>query len=217
MLAGDVALNPGPAYQPKYPCQVCTKAAKWGQECLQCDCCQQWYHVHCLSIDRNIVNIFEQHSSYTWICCTCGMPNFDTSYFGSLNKFSDSNIFDSLSSISIDSLPPDMLLGKPLNSSSPSKHAAENAQSKAKVGKSARKPKERPLKFVNVNCQSVRAKLPGFQHLLQAEDPDVVVGTESWLHENIPTGEIFPSTFQVFRKDRIGDAHGGVFIAVRST
>ena len=53
---------------------------------------------------------------------------------------------------------------------------------------------------------------------MESETPDVVVGTESWLNKDITTGEIFPSNFQVFRKDRSGgDSHGGVFIAVKDS
>ena len=69
-----------------------------------------------------------------------------------------------------------------------------------------------------MNCQSVRAKLANFQYLLQEEDPDIVIGTESWLHTNITSGEIFPSNFNIFRKDRdiSGDSHGGVFVAAKN-
>ena len=33
----------------------------------------------------------------------------------------------------------------------------------------------------------------------------------------IASGEIFPESFEVFRRDRATDSHGGVFIAVRNT
>ena len=43
MLSGQVELNPGP-YTPKFPCQICSKAVKWGQRALACDNCDQWCH-----------------------------------------------------------------------------------------------------------------------------------------------------------------------------
>ena len=47
LLAGDTELNPGP--RPiKFPCLVCQKAAKWGQDCLQCDQCSGWFHIECI-------------------------------------------------------------------------------------------------------------------------------------------------------------------------
>ncbi|XP_077988548.1 uncharacterized protein LOC144443049 [Glandiceps talaboti] len=90
--------------------------------------------------------------------------------------------------------------------STPKTNRAQNNKSKAK-----QKLKAKPIKFMNVNCQSVRAKLHKFQVLLE-----IVTGTESWLNSSISTGEIFPTNYQVFRKDRgNGDTHGGVFIAVK--
>ena len=37
-LSSDIEVNPGP-YTPKYPCNICEKAAKWGQQAIQCDGC----------------------------------------------------------------------------------------------------------------------------------------------------------------------------------
>ena len=194
---------------------MCQKAAKWGQECLLCDHCQGWFHVKCLSMNRDIYKILEQHESYSWICCNCGLPNIHTSFFDT-EQFCSENIYDSLSSI--DSLPPDLNFKEPIKASSPTKISSTLRQGNdepRKINSQKSKPKQRSLKILNVNCQSIRAKLASFQHLLQDETPDVVIGTESWLHENIVTGEIFPSNYQVFRKDRnTGDTHGGVFIAV---
>ena len=47
LLAGDTELNPGPR-PVKYPCLVCQKPAKWGQDCLQCDQFYGWYHIDCM-------------------------------------------------------------------------------------------------------------------------------------------------------------------------
>jgi len=43
LQAGDIELNPGP-YIPKFPCKICSKAAKWGQKCLQCKLRQGWWN-----------------------------------------------------------------------------------------------------------------------------------------------------------------------------
>lgn len=52
--------------------------------------------------------------------------------------------------------------------------------------------------------------------LLEDENPDVIVGTESWLTSAHNAGEIFPQQYQVFRKDRLSDAYGGVFVATKN-
>ena len=43
--------------------------------------------------------------------------------------------------------------------------------------------------------------------------PDIIVGTESWLHLDIKDNEIFPTNFNVYRRDR-NSTGGGVFTAV---
>jgi hypothetical protein len=57
--------------------------------------------------------------------------------------------------------------------------------------------------------------------LLSAESirsSDVIIGTETWLTKDTGNGEIFPAElgFDVIRRDREGDAHGGVLIASKS-
>ena len=54
--------------------------------------------------------------------------------------------------------------------------------------------------------------------LLDIENPDVVVGTESWLDPDIDNSEIFPRGYSVCRADRrsIATRSGGVFILVRN-
>ena len=45
-----------------------------------------------------------------------------------------------------------------------------------------------------------------------ASKPDFICGTESWLNSSIKNGEIFPTSFKVFRKDReTSTIGGGVF------
>jgi hypothetical protein len=53
---------------------------------------------------------------------------------------------------------------------------------------------------------------------METVQPDVIIGTETWLTKDIGNGEIFPAElgFDVIRRDREGDAHGGVLIASNS-
>ena len=44
---------------------------------------------------------------------------------------------------------------------------------------------------------------------------DIFLGNWSWLTPEIKNSEIFPDSFDAIRKDRVDDAHGGVFIAFR--
>ena len=54
-----------------------------------------------------------------------------------------------------------------------------------------------------------------FQALIDLHKPDIVLGCESKLDSTIPTYSVFPSTYDIFRKD--WTLHGGgVFIGVRN-
>ena len=65
-----------------------------------------------------------------------------------------------------------------------------------------------------LNCRSVKNKVPELEALIDTAQPDIVIGTESWLDETIPSTEHLPTDrFNVFRNDRNSNG-GGVFILV---
>ena len=45
---------------------------------------------------------------------------------------------------------------------------------------------------------------------------DVICITESWLHDAISDDEIKMEEYTVFRRDRVGDSHGGVCVYVKN-
>ena len=72
------------------------------------------------------------------------------------------------------------------------------------------------MTILNVNCQSVNAKKHSFNNIVYRVSPDIVVGTESWLDGSIKNKECFPEEdYEVIRRDRETDKHGGVFIMVK--
>ena len=76
--------------------------------------------------------------------------------------------------------------------------------------------KRRHLRILNINCQSVKKKGRDLEALIDSTDPDIILGTESWLNEHISSAEFLPSFlgFDIHRRDR-SDSHGGVFIAAK--
>ncbi|XP_077997350.1 uncharacterized protein LOC144450581 [Glandiceps talaboti] len=232
ILANDVNLNPGPS--PNHSnstitdtCMYCHLETKLEDDALECEECFQWVHKNCIGMSDNIFNCHAQHLSYIWICCTCGLPNFSNSLF-SITDLDISNSFDVLSSH--DETDNTSQYMPPLMSSSP--HGPTLNKCKRKTSASTNRshkqynrrhkqtskcPTPKSLKFLNLNCQSVRAKLPNFLSLIDSEKPDIIIGTESWLNKNITNGEIFPDDYQAFRRYRVHDTHGGVFIATSNT
>ena len=74
------------------------------------------------------------------------------------------------------------------------------------------------LRVLTVNCCSLRSvnKRQSFDELIIEHNPDMICGTESHLSDKYFTAEVFPSTFNVIRKERPVAGGGGVFVAVHS-
>ena len=73
------------------------------------------------------------------------------------------------------------------------------------------------LTLTLLNCRSIRSeeKSREFKIFLREHNPDVVMGTESWLSADISDAEVFPQNYVTYRKDRKDKTGGGVFICVR--
>ena len=58
------------------------------------------------------------------------------------------------------------------------------------------------------------------QTCLEMDDPDLIIGCQSWLDFSVNSSEKFPSTYNVFRKDRPPNKKGclmvGVLIAIKN-
>ena len=66
-----------------------------------------------------------------------------------------------------------------------------------------------------MNCRSVKNKKAEIHTIIDSAKPDTIIGNESWLTPDLKNSEFFPDSFDVIRKDRVGDVHVGVFIAFR--
>ena len=91
---------------------------------------------------------------------------------------------------------------------------------KKRRGKCRTKQTTSPLRILNVNCRSVVNNKGEFYHMLNELNPDIVVGTESWLTPDIQNSEIFPTelNYSVHRRDReINKIGGGIFILVKNS
>ena len=221
MQAGDLHPNPGP-YQPKFPCVICEKAAKWNQRAVCCDKCDGWFHVSCMNMNTVVYDALA-NSSISWICCQCGMPNFSDSLFSK----SDTQLSNQFSSLSItnESLADCSSLSDgpkspPLATSSPRPPSGNrNGIRPNQRPKPSAKPKRSNLKVLVVNFQGIRGKIADLACCIDVNDPDVIIGTETHLNSTINSSELFPPNYQVIRKDRdFGTSQnaGGVLIAAKN-
>ena len=198
--AGAARVNPDLSDDPRTTdpdaCKLCHLPVNWSSLALQCDGCDVWSHKQCLNMSNHEFHHIEEHCSQ-WLCYSCGFRNFHTSLFNT--ELLDSSV-DSNFTIDLECSP-----GAPIHSSSPSiQHPRQNS-------------KPAKLKIVNVNCQSLWAKRLEFNHMLDCVNPDVVIGTESWLNNDIVNFSVFPTDhYNIYRRDR-GSRGGGVFIMVKNT
>ena len=66
-----------------------------------------------------------------------------------------------------------------------------------------------------MNCQSIKNKKTELHTIIDSAKPDIILGNESWLTPHIKNSEFFPESFDAVWKDRVSDAHGGVFVAFK--
>jgi hypothetical protein len=71
------------------------------------------------------------------------------------------------------------------------------------------------LKCVLLNARSIMSKLSQWHHFLYSGEHDVILVTESWLKDTIPTSLVDPEqAYNVLRCDRKGRGGGGVCVLV---
>ena len=195
----DIETNPGPV---KYPCQICNKAVKWTPPGVCCDSCDLWYHKDCMGMSLEIYASLQNILCY---CVQCGLPNFSTSLFETTHV-EDANSFTPLS------LGP----GSPGSPNTPDINFDPTITSSPnptdKVKKRKHRRKDIPLKVAVVNFRSVVNRKPELLNLIDASQPDIIIGTETWPDNTITDAEICPPGYNMIRRDRTTSKGGGVLI-----
>jgi len=167
-----------------------------------CEQCDTWYHTHCQ-------NVHDSASRTIWsVYCCLGMssvsrPKLQFVLFDLHGVETSCPSSGDISSLSLNSLDSQELCG-PMHTSSPICPRAQRAMC------------SRPLRIINVNCQSLVHKKPAFFNLLDSVKPDVIIITESWFNSSINNAEYFSAEhFSVYRRDGGAESPGGgVIVAV---
>ena len=181
-----------------YLCQVCQCPVTWEQGAVLCDQCDNWYHTDCHNIDTLQYSRLG-HSSVDWVCSEC--HNHD----------------DLVSQVAV-STPASPL---PLSSSDLSIPSFDS-NAEPKLTSSPIKPRptwtnDKPLRIVNINCQSISNKKGPWTHLIDGCWPDIIIATETWLNDTIKDSELESPGYTIYRKDRVKGTNGGVLIAINKS
>ena len=216
LIISGLKTNPGPRkYSPKFPCGVCNKACKWGQKAIACDECDQWYHVACMGMNSSTYEHLG-NTSVSWYCTTCNKPNHNTTVYDTI--MTCSNTYSVLGNISSPgSQHTSSLLDTSIDSNLPgSRRATSSPKSSTKERRDTPKRNTRKnIRLLCVNFQSIKNKAPELRVLLESTNHDILIGCETWTNQSMFSSEFIPDDYEVRRRDRGTDDHGGVLIATK--
>ena len=193
---------------------------------------------------RTIVYDLEQ-SGVPWHCWNCGLPNFSSEIFAnvpayfihpSLQNISRASSLTTTSSVHPPSplstseetssdlspgrnnqTPP--LFSTPIHSVSPPNFKTPPNQDPSSKNSPSRRPAtvkhNKSLRTIVLNFQSIRNKKASLLNLIDSANPDLIIGSETWLKPTEHSSEFFPPNYVVYRKDR-PDGYGGCLLAVKT-
>ncbi|CAG2204419.1 unnamed protein product [Mytilus edulis] len=226
--------NPGPRH-PKFPCGICKKACKL--QSIACDECDQWLHKICIGMSTTEFSRLG-NSSDTWKCPNCAAPNNSSIIYSTpeldenntneqiINQSEHPSLIHSESDISF---PSTSSITNETRSSVNTEHDSTFdilPESNGITTSSPIKPKSKTfnranntkgLRILNINFQSLRKKGKLLELIIIDTDPDIILGTETWLDDTISSSEILSNDldYNIQRRDRPTDRHGGVLIAAK--
>jgi len=73
---------------------------------------------------------------------------------------------------------------------------------------------DKSVVLLQANCRNIYHKPSEFWNLVDTYNPDVIIGTESYLREDFGKAEIFRADYMTFRRDRHASV-GVLFICVK--
>ena len=190
----DIETNPGPnTSQLRYPCGQCNQEVTWRQRGILCDNCNQWFHIDCQNIGDSTYECLSD-SRFVWQCLSCGQSNFSQSLATSLDSLSDSNPFapltSNLSLLNVSHRSQQSGILTTVDIASPIATSTPNSKVKRKHLTTV-KENER-ITVLNINCRSIKNKIPDLHQVIQQVKPDIISCTETWLKPEVHTSEIFP-------------------------
>ena len=223
VLSGDVEIQPGPSFSASttpaldYPCSMCGHEVGDDDWALECDKCNLWSHINCTGVSEEEYRYFQNLSSFVWYCPTCDIMNISDSLFHlttDFNPFSPLSDCDTSSAESTrhgkaSKLPCSM----PINNKGHGRRYVK--RSKPRLNNIQKNTADYDMRLLSLNARSLRGKIPEFHAIIDEHKPDIVCVTETHLDATIATYEIFPSDYNVYRKDR-NLCGGGVAIAVKN-
>ena len=163
---------------------------------ILCDNCLQWFHPVCQNMQDDTYHFHTENLNFSWVCTTCGSPNHSVSV-----AQTPLSSLESVNSFSILSSDPDL---ESIDSGSETERGNPSGSPHI-AKKQAPGLRHAMLKVLNINFWSLNnpQTRDEFHTLLDQTNPDIVIGSETWLNSDINNAEIVPDDmgFEMFRRD----------------
>ena len=211
LLKGGTESNPGPC-RPKFLCVMCSKACK--TECIACDECNQWVHRTCIGMSTTEFSRLGR-SEEAWSCPSCASINNSTRIYSvsdaddqdakqSLNYSTHPSMLDNVSEISF---PSRCSTSTDQTSESSFNNSGDPILTLSPKPAKQPKPQQKSLRIMSINFQSVQKNGKLLEAIILDTDPDIILGTETWLDSSISSNEILPNDlgYDIQRRDRPKD------------
>ncbi|KAK6183023.1 hypothetical protein SNE40_010577 [Patella caerulea] len=199
LLIAGIEPNPGPGTA--YPCGQCQKECKTDTHCNACDNCDFWFHRCSLNKSSSTIYLIPPDDT------TPTLPD----PVGNTSTLSPVRHKPSRTDANHPSTPTTPNTGQAMTSS-PAPQGPNRAIQQNRF------PPKRALRILNANFQSIRKRGDLLEALIDLTDPDIILGTETWLDGNVASTEFLPDRmgYKVARKDMPTNPHGGVLIAAKN-
>ena len=198
-----------PACKPE-PCGMCEELVTNQQKGVECDKCLKWVHALCGGVNNEEYAKLEGKNCI-WVCPTCDFMNFSDTLFNASMSSTTSNRFSTLN----DDDDGNTSLTSEISGSFKTSPKRPSNRQPFKHKKKGTPCNRDSLRIMFINFQSIRNKTADTKVLIEEHNPDIVQGVETWLSGDINSAEIFPDSYDVFRKDRQVGVHGGILVACK--
>ena len=148
-----------------------------------------WYHTTCMHMSSTT---YESLDNISWHCASCSITQFKSSLSNS-----PTSVSNSFSSLDISTSPTNNRLASQPTATAQRIHA------------------HKPSKIINITFQTIKNKTAELGNFISESDPDILIGTETWLNHTITDNEFFHQATHFYEKtDKTG--MGGILLAIKS-
>lgn len=224
LMRSGLESKPG-SWRPKYPCIVCSTVCKTG--IITCDECNQWVYKERLGMSLTELSRLDRKED-SWSCPKCASINNSSRLFSvpeakkddtfsSAHTLDFSNQPSAIECISDISFPTSSSTSTDPDTDHSLLSSVDPVMSSSPKPKIQSKPQRKSIRILNINFQSLRKKGKLLEATIIDADPDIIIGTETWLDKSIAFCKILQNKFgyDIHRRDRPAEPNGGVLLAAK--